>query len=236
MATERQDKRPQPQLPLDNGALRYNPSDVSGQDPSALTTQQLLRENFWLRELLESRINGIEERIEGGNKAVQLLQAFADRTPTTMDVQNDVKGLREVVFVKLDGVKTQLEERDTQIDRVAREVKEATEKNSRDVKSAVDAAFAASKEVVSEQNKSYALSNAKSEAAFTKQIDAIGEVIKTTNKGVDDKINDIKDRITSIESRAGTVTEVRKDTRDNMGLIVSVIAVAIALGVAFIKH
>lgn len=189
------------QPPADNGALRYNSNINQGQDPSALTTQQLLRENFWLRELIESRLLAIEARIDGGDKAVSLLQAFADRTPTTMDVQNDVRGLREVVFGRLDGIKTQIEERDAQIEKSAKDIKEATEKAARDVKSAVDAAFAASKEVVSEQNKSNALSTAKSEASFTKQIDMLGETNKSNMKGVDDKISDIKERITIIESK-----------------------------------
>lgn len=152
-------------------------------DPSALTTQSVLRENFWLRELLETRINAMDE-------AVRLLQQFAARTPTTMDVQHQTAALREVVMEKFEGIKTQVLERDAQ-----------TEKASRDVKSAVDAAFAAAKEAVGEQNKSNTLSIAKSEDGFTKQIDGLAEVIKTTTKGVDDKIADIKDRITVIESK-----------------------------------
>ena len=160
---------------------RYN--IAHGQDPSELTTRQLLRENFWLRELLETRLAGMD-------KAIQLLQAFADRTPTTMDVQAQVQALREVVFEKFEGV-----------ERASVELKSSTDKAARDVKSAVDAAFAASKEVVSEQNKSNALSTAKSEAGFTKQIDLLGETNKNNMKAVDDKISDIKERITIIESK-----------------------------------
>jgi len=169
----------------DNGAMRgyTTQSTASRPDPTALTTQQLLRENFWLRELLETRIDGMD-------KALQLLQAFADRTPTTNDVQHEVDALREVVFQRLEGIRTQIAERDT-----------TTEKASKDVKSAVDAAFAAAKEAVSEQNKSNALSISKSEAGVTKQIDSIIELIRTTAKGVDDKISDIKERITIIESK-----------------------------------
>ena len=163
---------------------------VSPQDPTALTTQQLLRENYWLRELLQEQVEGLKLRLIESDKAVKLLQAFADRTPTTMDVQHEVIALREVVMQKFDAVKTQLLDRDSQ-----------TEKASRDVKSAVDAAFAAAKEAVGEQNKSNALAIAKSEAGFTKQIDMLGETNKTNMKGVDDKISDIKERITIIESK-----------------------------------
>ena len=227
--------------PQDMGALRADIGPGVSQDPTALTTQQLLRENFWLRELSEAKLDSVIGRIEAMDKAVQLLQNFADRTPTTMDVQKDVQQLREVAFEKFDKLTTQLTERDarvervaiavhldvenavsrlrevcfekfdkvatqiverdTQVDKAVKDVRDATEKAARDVKSAVDAAFAASKEVVSEQNKSNAAANDKSERAVTKQIDMLGDTIKVNTKGVDDKINDIKERITIIESK-----------------------------------
>jgi len=171
------------------GGLRTDVGPIL-QDPTALTTQQLLRENFWLRELTEAKLTQLEQRMEASDKAVTLLQQFADRTPTTKDVQHEVAQLREVLIEKFEGVRTQLQERDAQ-----------TEKASRDVKSAVDAAFAAAKEAVGEQNKSNALAIAKSEAGFTKQIDMLGETNKTNMKGVDDKIGDIKERLTVIESK-----------------------------------
>lgn len=131
------------------------------QDPTALTTQQLLRENFWLRELLQEQIAGLLQRMDAGDKAVGLLQAFADRTPTTMDVQHQVSQLREVTMDKIAGINK-----------------------------AVDAAFAASKEVI-----------AKSEASFTKQIDSFSSQIGTNLRAVHDKIDDIKERLTVIESK-----------------------------------
>ena len=175
----------------DSGALRSDMGPgVSPQDPTALTTQQLLREGFWSRELYEAQLAALILRIDAADKAVKLLQAFADRTPTTMDVQHEVTALREVVMEMFKGIRTQLAERDVQ-----------TEKASRDVKSAVDAAFAAAKEAVGEQNKSNALAIAKSETSFIKQIDMFGETNKTNMKAVDDKISDIKERITIIESK-----------------------------------
>jgi hypothetical protein len=173
-------------IDADNGALRW----TQVQDPSALSTQQVFRENFWLRELLEMRITGIEHRIDGSDKAVGLLQAFADRAPTTMDVQHQVIQLREVAMEKFDGIRTQLSERDIQ-----------TEKASRDVKSAVDAAFAAAKEAVGEQNKSNTLAITKSEAGVKEQLALLVESMKTNAKSIDDKISDIKERITIIESK-----------------------------------
>jgi hypothetical protein len=135
------------------------------------------------------------------DKALSLLQAFTDRTPTTMDVQHDVSALREVVMQMFGGIKTQFLERDAQLDKASRNLDAQT----RD-------AFAAAKEAVGEQNKSNALAIAKSEAAFTKQIDMLTDTIKAlskqmedkssaTIKAMDDKFGDIKERITIIESK-----------------------------------
>jgi hypothetical protein len=77
-----------------------------------------------------------------------------------------------------------------------------TEKAARDVKSAVDAAFAAAKEAVGEQNKSNALSITKSETAFTKQIDQLADSVKSIVKNTDDKISDLKERVLANEGRS----------------------------------
>jgi hypothetical protein len=77
-----------------------------------------------------------------------------------------------------------------------------TEQTSRDSKVAVDAALQAAKEAVGEQNKSSAMAIAKSEAATTKQIDQIGVIIQTNTAGFNDKIDDIKSRLTIIEGKA----------------------------------
>jgi hypothetical protein len=153
----------------DAGGWRF----VSPQDPSTLTMSALLRENFWLRELLEAQINAIEQRLDSGDKAIKLLQAFADRTPTTMDVQHQVVALREVTMEKFAGVKT-----------------------------AVDAAFDAAREAVGQQDKSNAAANDKSEKNFIKLIDAMNEQIRVIVKTTDDKLGDVKQRITVIESRS----------------------------------
>jgi hypothetical protein len=92
-----------------------------------------------------------------------------------------------------------------------------TEKAARDVKSALDAAFAAAKEAVGEQNKSNALSIAKSEVATTKQIDQLSENLRISVKNTDDKIDgiksnfddkytDLKDRVVAMDAR-GSVND-----------------------------
>jgi len=157
----------------DNGALRADIGPtVSNGDPTNRTYQQILRENFWLRELLETRLTAIEH-------AMDLLQSFADRTPTTSDVSHEVQQLREVVLEKFNSVNTTF----TQKDAAVRDAFQAQEKQA-------IATTTSTKEA-----------NTKMEDFFTKQIDAAAKTRESDIKGTDDKINDMKDRITVIESK-----------------------------------
>jgi hypothetical protein len=144
-------------------------------DPTVLTTQQLQREIMMLRELVDTRFSGMD-------RAILLLQNMADKSPTI----NEVYVKHEEKF---NSIALQFVERDAR-----------TEQTSKDSKVAVDAALQAAKEAVGEQNKSNALSISKSEAAFTKQIDQIGVIISTMTSGLNDKIDDIKNRITGNET------------------------------------
>lgn len=252
-------------------------------DPTALTTQSLLREITNLREILEARLNGmdnavssmqavinrsptinevvakyderfdrtkisfeamgqritdhsetVEEMFIERDKAVSLLNQVILRSPTVneldvkfekglesmvqrflnMDklfverdkllqqvhdfiekspgvIKEAVGHLREVTEEKFVSIQTQFRERDTR-----------SEQSSKDSKVAVDAALQAAKEAVGEQNKSSALAISKSEAATTKQIDALNTVMSTMEKGLDDKIDDLRNRITGMEGNS----------------------------------
>ncbi len=160
-------------------------------DPTVLTTQQLLREIATSREIVETRVGGevgkVETRLNGMDKAIELLQNTTDKFPD--HVVQAVARLQELHAEKFKSIETQFIERDTR-----------TEQTSRDSKVAVDAALKAQQEAFSEQNKSSALAISKSETATTKQIDQIGITMASNTKAMDDKIDDLKERITSIES------------------------------------
>jgi len=112
-----------------------------------------------------------------------------------------------------------------------------TEKAARDVKSAVDAAFAAAKEAVGEQNKSNALSITKSELAFTKQIDQLGLTVAANGKNTDDKIDaikknsddkleDLKERIAAMESRTAVSDPATQSALSQVSAMVASLAAA----------
>lgn len=162
--------------------VRYTES-IPVPDPSALTTALTQREVAALKEIIDTRIDAMD-------KAIALLQAFADKSPTTAAVAQSVESLEKLHAEKFKSIETQFKERDTRTEQMAK-VSDL----------AVNAAFAAAKEAVGEQNKSNALSIAKSEAATAKQIDGILSSIITATKTSDDKFADLKDRLTAVESQ-----------------------------------
>jgi hypothetical protein len=181
-------------------------------DPTILTTQQLLREMVTLRELLEARQGGLERVIEEQRRDIE-------KFPSLVEAQ--VRQLQSLHEEKFNSVKIQFAERDTR-----------TEQTSRDSKVAVDAALQAAKEAVGEQNKSSAMAIAKSEASTTKQIDQIQVLINTTAAGANDKIDDLKTRLTAIEGRT-------KGMGDGWGYLIGFVAIILAAGslvVALVGH
>jgi hypothetical protein len=182
-------------------------------DPTVLTTAALQREVVTVRELMKVQFEGYE-------KAISLLQAQADKVPSIAVIEERVIAQGKIVDEKFRSIAIQFSERDTR-----------TEQTSRDSKVAVDAALQAAKEAVAEQNKSSALAIAKSEAATAKQIDQLGVAFSATTSGITDKIDDIKDRIATLERAAtGIVGQVsgRHETWGSISGVIGVIGIIIA--------
>jgi uncharacterized phage infection (PIP) family protein YhgE len=219
-------------------------SNIPVPDPTVLTTQQLQREIATSREIVETKIvavkDSLEMRLGGMDKARELVHERVDKFPSM--VEDQTHRLQALHEEKFRSIAIQFLERDTR-----------TEQTSRDSKVAVDAALQAAKEAVGEQNKSNALAIAKSEATFTKQIDQIGVLITTLQRGLDDKIDDIKTRLQTVESRisglADSATQlndlklqvqallsVRKGQGDLWGIIAGVVGLAVAIGAIIYRH
>jgi hypothetical protein len=108
-----------------------------------------------------------------------------------------ISALRELMFATFktheglfDAISVRFHERDTRFNQA--------EQNSKD---AVSAALQAQKDSVAEQNRASEQAIAKAEAATMKQIDQIHLLLQASTNSLDGKINDIKDRITSIEGK-----------------------------------
>jgi cation transport regulator ChaB len=199
----------------DTGSESYRGAALPRPDPTVLTTEQLLRTVAAERDYLDAQLDVLRERLSGIDKATRLLNETVNRVPT--DVTKEVTHLRELMDQRFNGVQDQFHERDVRVER-----------ESRDNKVAVDAAFAAQKEAASEQNRSNTLAISKSENATTEKIDKLSELFKTTTGALADKIDDIKERTGRIES----VKEGSKESREGLyGLIGAVLAVVVLLGI-----
>lgn len=193
------------------------------------------------REIIDSKIVAVDIRVNGIEKAIEVFQADLTRVPTQLD--RAITGLRDLLQSQLEniginlvgihkvqdrresditaqvnhakdlmkerflGVAAQFSERDTR-----------TDQRAGDTKLAVDAAFAAAKEAT-----------AKIEAGFTKQIDAMVNIIDTKTSNLNSGLADLKERLTIIEARTAGISsanfENKATNQDNSARIFSVIAI-----------
>lgn len=181
-----------------------NKTSVPVPDPTVLTTAALIREieslrermthdNTFLRELIEARLNG-------SDKAVELLRSMTDRTPASitaaisqLQALHDEKfhSIEALVDTRFDGIDTQFLERDKR-----------TEQLSLADKTAIAAALQAQKEAAGAQNESNTTANNKMEASFAKLIDQTQTLLQAVTRNTDDKINDIKSRLDKGEGKS----------------------------------
>lgn len=189
-------------------------------DPTILTTEQLHREI----QALESRVT---IRFDGMDKAQSLFESNLTRVPT--DVDKQITHLRTLHDEKFVGLEKQYDEKISSIQKQFVERDTRTEQTSRDSKVAVDAALQAAKEAVAEQNRSSALAIAKSEAATSKQIDQQGTLITTATNALNDKIDDLKQRLTRIEGMGVGQLEAKTEQHSSTGLTISIIVSVFSL-------
>lgn len=241
-------------MPLESEKeLRPNP------DPSILTTDQILRENSWLKELLRTYVGGVESTIEaklsGMDKALVLLQDKADKVPSETDIAvGNLKSQQDERFKSID---TQFVDRDIHVIELNRERDVRTEKLAEAVQKAIDAAFLAQKAMADTVQESNAAAIAKSENATAESIRALGTNVTTAAKGTESTLGDLKDRttalenrrdplvdaigtrLTALENRSNGVREGEKETstkqQQQWGFIFGIVGMATAAGVLLIE-
>ncbi len=138
-------------------------------------------------------VETIDQRLDSMDKAISLLQGLADRMPTPALVQADVDALKELTDTKINALK------------------ELVDAKFEGNKTALDAALKTQKEA-----------SDKIEANFSKQFEGITSISQATTKASDDKISDIKDRITAIESRKQGMSDGWGYLVGGIGLLISV--------------
>lgn len=181
-------------------------TDIEKTDPTKLTTQMVLRE-----------VGILEDKVDNAVITRQREQAFQKEL-----LESKLGDITIIHEEKLLSIKTQFELLERQ--RVEQKL---------DTKQAVDAALIAQKEAVHEQTIASGLSIAKSEAATAKQLDQLSITMSTAIAGVTQSasetkdnlnatISDLKERLLKIEAIKVGITEERRSTRDNIGIIYTI--------------
>jgi hypothetical protein len=206
------------------------PESKPNPDPTIATNDAVERAMKSERDYVDGKIEMIDERFAGMDKATQLRLQAIDHMPERIDEKVAHLGsLTNVRFEKTDvrfeGIQTQFDERD---ERAARE--------SRDNKIAVDAAFAAQEKLAVQQNEGNQVAIQKSEKATNETINKNQESSAAANGALSDKIEDQKDRTTRLEDRVSRMeaaglgrveqkAEVRDTTRLGLQIVGGLIGI-----------
>ena len=160
-----------------------------------------------------------------------------DPTARTLEQSKQaIDALKELQGVRIDGLESEVDRVRAQ---VGTEIGHLTRLMDEKFKGVADqfasnavalaAALLAQKTSVDEQNKSNALAVSKSDAAVTKQIDAIGAQISATAKATDDKIDDLKSRVQSIEGHSKGSSDTWGYFAAAAGLVIAAVTVIVML-------
>jgi cation transport regulator ChaB len=157
-------------------------------DPTELTDRAIARLEKSMREWIESQLAIRDERLKGIDEATRLRLKEIDGVPAAIHEQ--VSHLELLHEEKFRSISTQFAERDTR-----------SENEKRDSKVAVDAAFAAQKEAAAKQDEGNQKSIDKSEKATAEKIDKLAELFDTWVRAQGDKIEDLKERLATTDTR-----------------------------------
>jgi len=197
-------------------------------DPTVLTTQAVDRamrdENRWV----ESQIAILLERLDGMDKANELRLQRLDHFPSLVDEK--INAAVALTSEKFTSIHQQFAERDIR-----------GEREARDNKVAVDAAFAAQKEAAAKQDEGNQKAIDKSEKATTESISKLAELFATSNQAIQDKITEVGRRVDRIEAlaigtNAGTTQsrESQQAARTLTFAILTVLLGIIAIGASIL--
>jgi len=156
--------------------LRPNPDPTLRTNEAVkAATEQQRRELQSMREIIEARLDAID------TATTLRLQGY-DAQPAS--IERAVNHLAQLNNEKFSSIEQRFHERDIRLGETATASKRA-----------IDAALLAAKELVGQQNTANVEAAAKAERAFTKQIDQTSVLISTLEKGLTDRILELKERM-----------------------------------------
>jgi hypothetical protein len=212
-------------------------SDVSGLTPDllnrALTAQTTERDlRFEQRFLAQERaleiaiaaerdhVDGIQavvdQRFTDIDRATRLLNDQMTAVPT--DVDKQVGHLKEVVNERFSSVALQFAERDTR-----------GEREARDNTIKVDAAFSSAEKSSAKQDESNQKAIDKSEKAFVDALNKLQDLFSATTAGLSDKLDDQKDRLSTLEKSVASGAGNREGGKEAWGTVIAIGALVFTL-------
>ena len=187
----------------------YQPREAP-RDPSALTTEQLLREVANLAALMETRILALEKSQEAFEEGIT-------RVPT--EVQKAIAQLDAVISERFRTVDAQFNNVAQQF--TALEVK-ATQ-NDENRANNIEAALTAQKELVATAAAGTAEQLRQIGQVQVAKVDSLAGQISDLKDSMAGQISDMKDRLTAIEQRAEGRGEAQTSSKDNQALWAGII-------------
>jgi hypothetical protein len=157
---------------------------------------------------------------------------------TTQALLREIAGLREFVLSEIGHVREISQTKFASMTLLLEGMAARTAEQKKDTKDALDAALEAAKDAVRLQTEAGDKAIAKSETAFTKQIDALAQLVEKSDKAKDEKINDLKSRMDMLEAGQKGVIQAalhesleKKSTgiKDVLALVISAAFVLIGL-------
>jgi hypothetical protein len=213
----------------DAGSLHMCPGSTPVPDPTLMTTDALDRTEKALRDYVDGQLDVLRERLHGIDRATELRTARLERIPADFDEKIEhLAAFTDEARSKLTAV---TDERFSSVGQQFKERDIRSEREARDNKVAVDAAFAAQKEAAAKQDESNLKAIDKSEkatektietltATTTKALENLGDLFRTDVKAIGDRIEEVKsqqvryagearDRMGSLETRITTIESSR---------------------------
>jgi hypothetical protein len=181
---------------------RYSMGSVPIPDPTVLTTELVDRALAIVEKLFDSKISELRNEVGHVNKE---LKDFIGENRALIQSNSDIS-----------------KERIAHLEKLQDEKFKGMDRRFQDSKDAVDKAFAAAKEAVTEQNKSNTTAVDKTERNVTEQMKQQAQMSQTSIKALEDKIVAVK------EFQAAS-TGHEKGSVDSRAYFVAAIGIAIGI-------
>ena len=203
-------------------------------DPTVMTTEQLDRALRGEHDRVDARFDAVAERFRSLDEATKVLHEVVTRTPTPTQIA--LQHVEELIDERFrsansahDHIQTLVNEQLRSVSQQFKERDTRSERESRDNKVAVDAAFAAQKEAAAKQDEANQKSIDKSERATNESIAKLGDVVQASVKALADKIDDNKARIATQDSILVGLIQKTAGGNESRTAIYAAVSVVVAI-------